>query len=45
MYDVFITSVVLERLGDAIRSLMNQPGKVLVASGGIVLVVWWLTRK
>ncbi len=45
MYDVFITSVVLERLGEAIRSLMNQPGKVLIAAVGIVVAVWWLTRK
>jgi len=45
VYDVFIVSVVLERLGEAIRDLMNHPGKALAVAGGIALVAWWLTRK
>lgn len=45
MYDVFVTSAILERLGEVIRDLMNQPGKALAVAGGIVVVVWWLTRK
>jgi len=45
MYDTQITVAVLERLGEVIRDFMNHPGKGLLVVAGLILVVWWITRK
>jgi hypothetical protein len=45
MYDTQVALAVLERLGEVIRDLMNQPGKGILVAGGIVLVIFWLCRK
>jgi hypothetical protein len=39
VYDAVITSAILERLGEAIRDLMNHPGKALAVAGGVALVM------
>jgi hypothetical protein len=45
MYDTILTTAILERLGEMLRDLVNHPGKGLLVAGGLVLVLWWLTRK
>lgn len=45
MYDAVIRSAVLDRLGEFLSDLIKHPGKGLLVVGGMLLVIWWLTRK
>jgi hypothetical protein len=45
MYDTAITRIILDRFGEVLRDFMNHPTKGVLVLGGILLFIFWVTRK